>query len=103
MNCPACDYQFSFLRSFRVLNPWKQRCPGCGAALTGGRRASSAVAGGALIGALIAAVAIGMEETRRWVTADSLLWFAIAVPLALIPYQYLCWRWVTLEERKDAV
>jgi hypothetical protein len=62
-----------------------------------------AVVAAALIGLLIAAVAIGMEEARRWVTLDSLLWFAIAVPLILIPYQYWCWKWVRLEERRNAV
>jgi len=58
--------------------------------------------GSALIGLTIAAVAIGMEEARRWVTSDSLLWFAIAIPLILIPYQYWCWKWVRLEERRDS-
>jgi hypothetical protein len=103
MYCPACKHRISFLSSFRVLNPWKHRCASCGAVLTGGRRATVAVVAAALIGLLIAAVAIGMEEARRWVTLDSLLWFAIAVPLILIPYQYWCWKWVRLEERRNAV
>jgi hypothetical protein len=62
-----------------------------------------AVAAAAFIGLLIAAVAIGMEEARRWSTQDSLLWFAIAVPLTLVPYQYWCWKWVKLQERRNAV
>jgi hypothetical protein len=33
-----------------------------------------------------------MEEHRYWKTQDSLLWFAIAFPIVVIPFQWLCWR-----------
>jgi len=97
-----CDHRFSYWYSFRVFNPWKHKCPKCGVALTGGKRAGITVAIALLIGAAVAAVAITMEHSHRWVVRDSLVWFAFAIPAVTLPYQYWCWKWVHFIEREDA-
>ena len=90
--CPACGHGFGFLASFKVLNPFKFACPSCGALLTTGRRGRNVLFIGCLIGAGIAALAITMEELGRWGTAQSLTFLAIALPVAAILYQGICWR-----------
>lgn len=35
--CPVCGHTFSYLSSFRHVNPFKIRCPECGVTLTEGR------------------------------------------------------------------
>jgi hypothetical protein len=102
MFCPACNHRFSFLESCRVLNPWKIRCPQCGAILSGGRQATWVAVLAGFLGLLIASVAITMEELQRWATLDSLVWLAVAVPLIVVPYEYCCWKWVRLEEKRAA-
>jgi uncharacterized protein (DUF983 family) len=92
MNCPACNRQFSFLYSFRILNPLKHRCPSCGVLLTMGRYGKVTTAIALCVGLSIAGVAIFMEETGFWNLRNSLLWFAIAVPALGVPLQWLCWH-----------
>jgi hypothetical protein len=102
MNCPRCHKDFSYAYSFKILHPFKHRCPGCGAILTAGRRGKLVLIAAGLLGLCIAGVAIAMEEMGLWTTYNSLLWFAIAVPVIVLPYQYWCWKWVQFEIRHDA-
>ena len=102
MNCPRCQRIFSYAYSFKILHPFKHRCPGCGAILTAGRRGMFVIIGGGLLGLCIAGAAIAMEEMRLWTTYNSLLWFAFAVPVMMPPYQYWCWKWVRFAVRPDA-
>ena len=99
MKCPNCNAGFSFWYSFTIVNPWKHRCPGCGSLLTGGRRATIAVALAALLGLAIASVAIIREEANLWTAQNSLLWFAFAFAAGIVPYQYWCWKWVRFTAR----
>jgi hypothetical protein len=52
---------------------------------------------GGLVGALIAAVAIVMEENDLWSKHDSILWFVVAFTVFIPPFQYLAWRWCRFE------
>lgn len=96
MQCPECGRRFSFLYSFRILNPNRFACPSCATILTAGRYGNATRIVGAIIGAAIAAVAIYMEKRGGWVTLDSIVWFAIALPIVIIPYQWICWRFCTV-------
>jgi len=55
---------------------------------------------GVFLGLCIVGVAIYMEEQHYWATNDSLLWFAIAFPVVVIPFQLVCWRWAKFALRK---
>ena len=103
MNCPKCKREFSFLYSFRIINPWKYRCPSCGALLTAGKQATITLALAGVIGLVIALVAIVMEEAKLWTTQDSLIWFFIALPITIVPYQYWCWKWIRFRERDQGI
>jgi hypothetical protein len=46
---------------------------------------------GGLIGALVAAVAIFMEESHRWTAHESLIWFAVSIPVVGVFWQWFCW------------
>jgi DNA-directed RNA polymerase subunit RPC12/RpoP len=102
MNCARCHREFSYAYSFKILNPFKHRCPDCGAILTAGRRGKLVLIGAGLLGLCIGGVAIAMEEMHLWTVYNSLLWFAIAVPAFMLPYLYWYWKWVQFEVRDDA-
>jgi len=95
MKCPECQRRFSFLYSFRILNPSKFVCPSCGTALTTGRYGKGTYIAGAIMGAATVIFAIYMEKRGHWTTLESITWFAIALPTFAIPYQWFCWRTCT--------
>lgn len=68
--------------------------------LTLGRYGVITAVVGVFLGLCIAGVAIYMEEQHYWATNDSLLWFAIAFPVVVIPFQWVCWRWAKFALRK---
>ena len=74
--------------------------------LTAGKRGKITLGLGVLVGLMIAAVAIVMEENNLWATQDSILWFAIAFAVFIPPCQYLAWRWcrfqIKEQKTKDA-
>ena len=68
--------------------------------LTLGRYGVITIVVGAFLGLCIAGVAIYMEEQRYWATKDSLLWFAIAIPVVVTPLLWVCWRSAKFALRK---
>jgi hypothetical protein len=44
-----------------------------------------------LLGLAIAAVAIICEATGKWVPRNSLIFFAFAVPLGIVPFSIFLW------------
>jgi hypothetical protein len=102
MHCPSCSRPFGYIDSFRILNPLKYECPSCGLLLTAGRFGKIAIGFGCFLGLLIVAVAIFMEESRLWATRDSLMWFAVSVPLAGLPWQWYWWRKSSFTLRQSA-
>lgn len=92
LHCASCNRSFSFLESFRILNPLRYKCPSCGALLTTGRFGWFSIGIGCLLGLFGAAVAIGMEEFRLWKTQDSFTWFAVYLPVVCVPFQWFWWR-----------
>jgi hypothetical protein len=97
-----CEHRFSYFYSFRILNPWKHRCPGCGVLITGGKRATVAVTIGILIGIAILMVALTMVATDRWTATDTLVWYGVALLVVVPPFQYWCWKWVRFVTKRDA-
>jgi hypothetical protein len=47
---------------------------------------------GAVIGAVIAGIAIYMERSRAWTAFESITFFAVAVTAVTVPYQWFYWR-----------
>lgn len=83
-HCPSCGAAITLVQSFAMWNPWRVQCPACKADL---QMSLVAKVGGLLavpLGIGIAAVPIYMEETKRWVTADSLTYFGIIAPCVLL-------------------
>ena len=75
--------------------------------LTMGRYGKSIQILGAIGGGVIAAFAIYMERRAYWSMSESIVWFAIAIPVIGVPLQWMSWRDGTLEhlvamERVDA-
>jgi hypothetical protein len=93
MNCPSCGRKFGFFSSFKIIDPLRHKCPSCGTILTAGKRGKISLGLGGLVGALIAAVAIVMEENNLWLKHDSILWFVLAFTVFIPSFQYLTWRW----------
>ena len=101
MNCPSCNRDFSFLYSFKILNALRHKCPSCGAVLTTGKRGKISNCMAGLLGLMIAAVAIVMEEKGLWTSHDSIIWFAIAFIIFIPPFQYISWRWCRFQISKE--
>ena len=95
--CPVCGSTISFVKGLRMANPWRTRCPICKAPLAMSTLAKVfTVAGGLLYGGL----AIYMEESKRWVTSDSLLYFALTAPV-LAGLSFLLWPRMKFIARKE--
>src|SRR5437867_6937528 len=88
--CPCCGYVFTCWRSLRHWNPYYTTCPQCGAKLRV-RQATVFFVLSALCGLLVAVVAIFCEETRIWDASDSLKFFAVAIPLIVVPWSIFLW------------
>lgn len=73
-----------------MFNPWKVACPSCKAKLEMGRASKVATILSVPIGLVLAGFAIYMEETKQWVTQDSLTYFAITLSI-LIAIGYVVW------------
>lgn len=100
MNCPSCNRSFSFLDSFRILNPFRYKCPTCASLLTTGSKGWITIVYGGFLGFLLAAVAIVMEEAQRWTSLEKFIWFAVSIPLACVSYQWFWWRRTNLILRR---
>jgi endogenous inhibitor of DNA gyrase (YacG/DUF329 family) len=97
--CPECKKTISFLQGLAMWNPWKVSCPACKAALEMSR-ISKAVS---IFGGLgWAGVAICMEEMKLWTTKDSLVFFALSLPI-IVAVGYILWPKTKLyAKRKNA-
>lgn len=62
MQCPACQYRFTFCDSFKVLSPYHCSCPKCKTMLTLGKQADRFVIAALVLGAGAAGVGIYLEE-----------------------------------------
>ena len=100
MHCPSCDRSFSFVESFKILNPLRYKCPSCASLLTTGRFGWFSIGTGILVGLAIAGVAIAMEEFEVWIPADSFTWFAVAMPVGCALFQRYFWRKARLTLRR---
>jgi uncharacterized protein (DUF983 family) len=88
--CPRCGYVFTFWRSLRHSNPYNTTCSQCGAKLRV-RQATVFFVLAGLCGLVVAAVAIFCEETRIWDTSGSLKFFAVVIPLIIVPWSIFLW------------
>jgi hypothetical protein len=88
--CPVCFRRISFVHSLSIWNPLRVKCPTCGAPLKMSRLATTTYVISAPFGAVLAFVAIYMEETKRWVPSDSAVYFAVLAPMILL-LAYCSW------------
>jgi hypothetical protein len=82
--CPACGKEIRWHHSFSLWNPWNYPCPHCKVPLEASRIQKYMVYAMVPVGALVAAVPIFLEELGVWRAAESLMYFAVVVPLLLI-------------------
>jgi hypothetical protein len=73
-----------------MFNPWMVSCPSCKAKLEMGRASKIAAIFSMPLGLGWAGVAIYMEETKQWVTQDSLAYFAVTLPILMV-IGYVIW------------
>lgn len=100
MECPACHCHIGYFSSFKIVNPMKHTCTQCGAVLSAGQGGKLALVLAVLLGLGIAGMAIYMEIFHNWTSKNSYLWFAVSMPLVLMPFQYLCWRTIKFRVRQ---
>jgi hypothetical protein len=82
--CPACGKEIRWKHSFSLWNPWNYPCPHCKVALEASRIQKYMAYAMVPLGALLAAVPIFLEKRGIWQTGESLMFFAIVIPLLLI-------------------
>lgn len=92
MHCPSCNRSFSYLHSFRILNPFRYKCPTCASLLTTGWKGWMTIILSGFMGFLFATVSIVMEEERGWTSREKFIWFAVSIPLFCVSYQWFWWR-----------
>ncbi len=81
--CPSCFGELTFLHGFKMPNPWRCKCPLCGAVLEAGKISKVSMLLALPIGLLIAGVAIFQEETGNWEETDSYIFFAIIFSIVI--------------------
>jgi hypothetical protein len=99
--CPQRGFEFTLLRSLKHWNPYKTNCPQCRAKLRV-KHVTVFFGLSGLVGLAIAAVAIICEATHKWVPHDSLIFFAFAVPLIIVPFSIFLWSKSQYVFHKDA-
>ena len=82
--CPSCQNELTIFHSFKMMNPWKCKCPSCGSVLEASWIPKTYLLLSAPIGILIAGVAIFQEERGNWEQNDSFIFFAIAFSMVLL-------------------
>ena len=97
--CPECDSQISFIKGLRMWNPWRIICPFCGSPLEMTRISKIATILSFPLGIMYGGFAIYMEETKRWVTADSIIYFTVTIPI-LLGIGYLLWPLTKFHTRR---
>jgi hypothetical protein len=81
MQCPACQYRFTFCDSLKVLSPYHCVCPSCKARLSLGKQADRFVVVAMFAGAATAAVGIYLEQSHIFTSAQA---FATAAGLFVV-------------------
>ena len=98
--CPNCNNKISFIQGLKFLNPWKIKCPHCETYIQANRLYKVLTVIAPFFGFAIAGVAIYFEETEKWETNDSLLYFFIIFSiLSLIAYK--TWPYVKFLSKTD--
>lgn len=88
--CPVCQSPIGFIEGLRMWNPWRVTCPHCRAKLMMSSQAKVLSALCIPLGLVYGAIPIYMEETGRWTTHNSLVFFAITAP-CLLGIGYALW------------
>ena len=101
VKCPACKGILKHRHRLKMFNPWKHKCPLCGAVLetTGSRKIMTFAS--ALLGCLTVCFAFFMEETGKWVFTDSLVFFAIALVVVII-FSFVLWPFAKFKIKENA-
>jgi hypothetical protein len=88
--CPSCNSQFRWRDGSRFWSPWNYPCPYCGVSLEASKYQKGLLLASVPFGVLVAAIAIYFEESGKWQTKDSGLFFA-AVLVGLIVFAIVSW------------
>lgn len=99
MNCPNCNHYFTYLGTWKIINPNNCHCPNCITPLELNRFAKKMVLISAVIVIMLVLVAIGLEGRKIWTTANSLIYFLIVLPPMLIVLSYILWRFGNFQIR----
>ena len=99
--CPSCSKGLRYVDSFKLINPWKCRCPYCRTLLEMSKAWKAVYVASPFVGFAIAGVAIYQEEMGRWGTSDSLL-FLLVVFALLMPVGYAAWPFMRLHVKREA-
>ncbi|CAN5433735.1 hypothetical protein BH11PSE11_BH11PSE11_22650 [soil metagenome] len=92
MHCPMCGSKFGFIRWLRIMNPSRVRCDSCETLLATDRSSIQPTLDGLVFGLVIAGFASYMNALNIWRPIESLLWFAISLPLFCGAYSWFIWR-----------
>ena len=99
--CPVCQSSISFISGLKMWNPWRVTCPHCHAKLMMSKLVKVFSVLCIPLGIVYGSIPIYMEETGRWATHNSLVFFAITAP-ALLVIAYGQWLRTRLYARDGA-
>ena len=92
--CPACGREIKWKHSFALWNPWNFPCPHCQVPLEASRIQKAFAFAAIPVGLLLAGIAIYFEKQGLWGTRESLMFFAIVVPI-LIAGTWASWSYTS--------
>ncbi len=99
--CPKCKGKLTIIHGLRHVNPWRYKCPLCGTILENALVSKLLLIPFALYGLLVVCVAIYQEETGKWVTSNSMEFFAYAF-VVLVVLAICTWPFTRFIIKEDA-
>lgn len=99
--CPKCKGRLNIIHGLQHMNPWKYKCPLCGTILEDTLVSKLLLIPFALYGLTVVSIAIYQEETGKWVTSDSLEFFAYAFIVSVV-LAICAWPFTRFTVKEDA-
>jgi len=92
MHCPSCERKFTFLDSFKIINPFGHRCPRCKSKLTTGKTGGMLIGAGMVMGLFLGAIAIYFVRAGLLHSGIYLLLFILSIFIIAVLFQFLAWK-----------
>jgi hypothetical protein len=102
MQCPACQYRFTFRNTLSIVSPYNCPCPACKAPLTLGKQGTKFAVASALGGAAVSTAGICLDHCQVFAPAVTFAVTAVVFILAAGAGEWYCWKNGILLEKPAA-